>query len=237
MAYKHTLLWIYGSAADFWWNRGGFLCSDKSPPKIIHIFFFIYLQNTNTAIKKHCAHNLFSIKYLHAKVFKRPLICMFRIHFHIFTIHYYHVTEILSMQRNRFCCRSSLGSSYGPELWLNKHRQIWPDIWCKLDSFLYSVLQIHFHQYQNSIEVWRPAPFRDFRGEYFKLKNFQRRIPLTTFLFAYAVIRSSVFKVCLSSQEGESAAGLSSRMKGAGGVGGGWQQQGQSTGPPPPPGG
>ncbi|GLD52115.1 unconventional myosin-XV-like protein, partial [Lates japonicus] len=36
--------------------------------------------------------------------------------------------------------------------------------------------------------------------------------------------------------EGESAAGLSSRMKGAGGVGGGWQQQGQSTGPPPPPG-
>ncbi|KAK1886356.1 Unconventional myosin-XV, partial [Dissostichus eleginoides] len=36
--------------------------------------------------------------------------------------------------------------------------------------------------------------------------------------------------------EAESAAGLSSRMKGAGGVGGGWQQQGQSTGPPPPPG-
>ncbi|KAA8595238.1 hypothetical protein FQN60_012373 [Etheostoma spectabile] len=36
--------------------------------------------------------------------------------------------------------------------------------------------------------------------------------------------------------EVESAAGLSSRMKGAGGVGGGWQQQGQSTGPPPPPG-
>ncbi|XP_040893261.1 unconventional myosin-XV [Toxotes jaculatrix] len=36
--------------------------------------------------------------------------------------------------------------------------------------------------------------------------------------------------------EGDSAAELSSRMKGAGGVGGGWQQQGQSTGPPPPPG-
>ncbi|KAK5865808.1 hypothetical protein PBY51_020048 [Eleginops maclovinus] len=36
--------------------------------------------------------------------------------------------------------------------------------------------------------------------------------------------------------EAESAAGLSSRMKGAGGVGGGWQQQGHSTGPPPPPG-
>lgn len=44
-------------------------------------------------------------------------------------------------------------------------------------------------------------------------------------------------KVCLPSQEVESAAGLSSRMKGAGGVGGGWQDQGQSTGPPPPPGG
>ncbi|KAK2918724.1 hypothetical protein Q8A73_003095 [Channa argus] len=35
----------------------------------------------------------------------------------------------------------------------------------------------------------------------------------------------------------ESVAGLSSRLKGTGGVGGGWQQQGQSTGPPPPPGG
>lgn len=44
-------------------------------------------------------------------------------------------------------------------------------------------------------------------------------------------------KDCLSSQESQSAAGLSSRMKGAGGVGGGWQQKGQSTGPLPPPGG
>ena len=41
----------------------------------------------------------------------------------------------------------------------------------------------------------------------------------------------------MSSQEVESAAGLSGRMKGGGGVGGAWQQQGQSTGPPPPPGG
>ncbi|KAM7394545.1 hypothetical protein PAMP_021340 [Pampus punctatissimus] len=40
----------------------------------------------------------------------------------------------------------------------------------------------------------------------------------------------------LSSQEVELAAALSSRMKGAGGVGGSWHQQGQSTGPPPPPG-
>lgn len=46
-----------------------------------------------------------------------------------------------------------------------------------------------------------------------------------------------VLPVCLSSQEVESTAALSSRMKGAGGVGGGWQQQGRSTGPPPPPGG
>lgn len=43
---------------------------------------------------------------------------------------------------------------------------------------------------------------------------------------------------CLSfSQEIESAAGLSSRMKGAGGVGGKWQQQGSHSGPPLPPGG
>lgn len=41
----------------------------------------------------------------------------------------------------------------------------------------------------------------------------------------------------IHTQDVDSAAGLSSRMKGAGGVGGGWQQQGQSTGPPPPPGG
>ncbi|KAM9857023.1 unconventional myosin-XV [Aulostomus maculatus] len=48
----------------------------------------------------------------------------------------------------------------------------------------------------------------------------------------------SLFDPVLSDGNGEveSAAGLSSRMKGAGGVGGGWQQQGQSTGPPPPPG-
>ncbi|XP_058497652.1 unconventional myosin-XV-like [Solea solea] len=48
----------------------------------------------------------------------------------------------------------------------------------------------------------------------------------------------SLFDPVLSDGTGEveSAAGLSSRMKGAGGVGGGWQQQGQSTGPPPPPG-
>ncbi|XP_074485793.1 unconventional myosin-XV [Sebastes fasciatus] len=48
----------------------------------------------------------------------------------------------------------------------------------------------------------------------------------------------SLFDPVLSEGTGEveSAAGLSSRMKGAGGVGGGWQQQGQSTGPPPPPG-
>nr|XP_040043081.1 unconventional myosin-XV-like [Gasterosteus aculeatus aculeatus] len=45
----------------------------------------------------------------------------------------------------------------------------------------------------------------------------------------------SLFDPVLS-EEVESAAGLSSRMKGVGGVGGGWQQQGQSTGPPPPPG-
>ncbi|XP_041789609.1 unconventional myosin-XV-like [Chelmon rostratus] len=48
----------------------------------------------------------------------------------------------------------------------------------------------------------------------------------------------SLFDPVLSDGTGEieSAAGLSSRMKGAGGVGGGWKQQGQSTGPPPPPG-
>ncbi|KAM7010125.1 LOW QUALITY PROTEIN: unconventional myosin-XV [Tautogolabrus adspersus] len=48
----------------------------------------------------------------------------------------------------------------------------------------------------------------------------------------------SLFDPVLSdgSPELESAAGLSSRMKGAGGVGGGWQQQGQSTGHQPPPG-
>ncbi|XP_040000911.1 unconventional myosin-XV [Xiphias gladius] len=48
----------------------------------------------------------------------------------------------------------------------------------------------------------------------------------------------SLFDPVLSDRTGEveSAPGLSSRMKGAGGVGGGWQQQGQSTGPPPPPG-
>ncbi|CAK6980016.1 unconventional myosin-XV [Scomber scombrus] len=48
----------------------------------------------------------------------------------------------------------------------------------------------------------------------------------------------SLFDPVLSDGTGEveSAAGLSSRMKGAGGVGGRWQQQGQSTGPPPPPG-
>ncbi|XP_044203400.1 unconventional myosin-XV [Thunnus albacares] len=47
----------------------------------------------------------------------------------------------------------------------------------------------------------------------------------------------SLFDPVLSDGIGEveSAAGLSSRMKGAGGVGGGWQQ-GQSTGPPPPAG-
>uniref|UniRef100_A0A8P4JZW8 Myosin XVAb n=1 Tax=Dicentrarchus labrax TaxID=13489 RepID=A0A8P4JZW8_DICLA len=48
----------------------------------------------------------------------------------------------------------------------------------------------------------------------------------------------SLFDPVLSDGTGEieSAAGLSSRMKGAGGVGGGWKQEGQSTGPPPPPG-
>ncbi|XP_059190123.1 unconventional myosin-XV [Centropristis striata] len=48
----------------------------------------------------------------------------------------------------------------------------------------------------------------------------------------------SLFDPVLSEGTGEveSAAGLASRMKGAGGVGGGWQQQGQSTGPPLPPG-
>ncbi|XP_022593788.1 unconventional myosin-XV-like [Seriola dumerili] len=48
----------------------------------------------------------------------------------------------------------------------------------------------------------------------------------------------SLFDPVLSDGAGEVelAAGLSSRMKGAGGVGGGWQQQGQSSGPPPPPG-
>ncbi|XP_045904096.1 unconventional myosin-XV isoform X4 [Micropterus dolomieu] len=48
----------------------------------------------------------------------------------------------------------------------------------------------------------------------------------------------SLFDPVLSDGAGEveSAAGLYSRMKGAGGVGGGWQQQGQSAGPPPPPG-
>ncbi|XP_078124453.1 unconventional myosin-XV [Sander vitreus] len=48
----------------------------------------------------------------------------------------------------------------------------------------------------------------------------------------------SLFDPVLSEGTGEveSAAGLSSRMKGAGGVGGGWQQEEQSTGPPPPPG-
>ncbi|CAI5680955.1 unnamed protein product [Oreochromis niloticus] len=48
----------------------------------------------------------------------------------------------------------------------------------------------------------------------------------------------SLFDPVLSDGAGEveSAGGLSSRMKGAGGVGGGWRQQGASTGPPPPPG-
>nr|XP_012779321.2 unconventional myosin-XV [Maylandia zebra] len=48
----------------------------------------------------------------------------------------------------------------------------------------------------------------------------------------------SLFDPVLSDGAGEveSAGGLSSRMKGAGGVGGGWHQQGASTGPPPPPG-
>ncbi|KAK2817299.1 hypothetical protein Q5P01_025490 [Channa striata] len=48
----------------------------------------------------------------------------------------------------------------------------------------------------------------------------------------------SLFDPVLSEGSGdvESVTGLSSRLKGAGGVGGGWQQQGQSTGPPPPPG-
>ncbi|XP_041640053.1 unconventional myosin-XV [Cheilinus undulatus] len=48
----------------------------------------------------------------------------------------------------------------------------------------------------------------------------------------------SLFDPVLSdgAAEIESAAGLSSRMKGAGGVGGAWQQQGQSGGHPPPPG-
>uniref|UniRef100_H3C0T6 Myosin XVA n=1 Tax=Tetraodon nigroviridis TaxID=99883 RepID=H3C0T6_TETNG len=48
----------------------------------------------------------------------------------------------------------------------------------------------------------------------------------------------SLFDPVLSDgiEETQSAARLSSRMKGAGGVGGGWHQQGQTTGPPPPPG-
>ncbi|XP_075318584.1 unconventional myosin-XV [Odontesthes bonariensis] len=48
----------------------------------------------------------------------------------------------------------------------------------------------------------------------------------------------SLFDPVLSDGAGdvESAKGLSSRMKGAGGVGGRWQEQGQSSGPPPPPG-
>ncbi|XP_076004168.1 unconventional myosin-XV [Genypterus blacodes] len=50
----------------------------------------------------------------------------------------------------------------------------------------------------------------------------------------------SLFEPALSdgTGEGESAAALSSRMRGAGGVGGGWQDQqsGRSAGPPPPPG-
>ncbi|XP_041839844.1 unconventional myosin-XV isoform X2 [Melanotaenia boesemani] len=48
----------------------------------------------------------------------------------------------------------------------------------------------------------------------------------------------SLFDPVLSEGAGEveSAVGLSSRMKGGGGVGRKWQEQGQSTGPPPPPG-
>nr|XP_020478442.1 LOW QUALITY PROTEIN: unconventional myosin-XV-like [Monopterus albus] len=48
----------------------------------------------------------------------------------------------------------------------------------------------------------------------------------------------SLFDPVLSEATGEveSAAGLSGRMKGAGGVRGGWDQEGQSTRPPPPPG-
>ncbi|KAM8771614.1 unconventional myosin-XV [Acanthopagrus schlegelii] len=48
----------------------------------------------------------------------------------------------------------------------------------------------------------------------------------------------SLFDPVLSDGTGEveSAAALSSRMKGAGGIGGGWQQEGRSSGPPPPPG-
>ncbi|XP_068177193.1 unconventional myosin-XV [Antennarius striatus] len=48
----------------------------------------------------------------------------------------------------------------------------------------------------------------------------------------------SLFDPALSDRNGEmeSAAELSSRMKGAGGIGGAWQQQGASAGPPPPPG-
>ncbi|XP_028287990.1 unconventional myosin-XV [Parambassis ranga] len=48
----------------------------------------------------------------------------------------------------------------------------------------------------------------------------------------------SLFDPVLSDGSGEveSAAGLTSRMKGAGGVGGEWHQQGQSTGPQLPPG-
>ncbi|KAM6939466.1 LOW QUALITY PROTEIN: unconventional myosin-XV [Xenentodon cancila] len=48
----------------------------------------------------------------------------------------------------------------------------------------------------------------------------------------------SLFDPVLSDGAGEveSAAGLSSRMKGAGGVGGKWQQEGVPTGPQPPPG-
>lgn len=56
----------------------------------------------------------------------------------------------------------------------------------------------------------------------------------------HELLLSAIFvcpSVALSSQETQLATGLSSRMKGAGGVGGGWHQQGQSTGPPPPPGG
>lgn len=61
---------------------------------------------------------------------------------------------------------------------------------------------------------------------------------LLKMLYIYIYKRWSLCcKLCLLLQEIQSAEGLSSRLKGAGGVGGGWQQQGQSSGPPPPPGG
>lgn len=62
-------------------------------------------------------------------------------------------------------------------------------------------------------------------------------LDLTVIIFIFYIQPVVLKSACVSSQEVESAGGLSSRMKGAGGVGGGWHQQGASTGPPPPPGG